>query len=95
MWRNADEIEKQLGGFFSAMTLCDDWKAEIVRRLDTVDPEQSENHRVRLELQMKRVKKLFMWGDITEDEYRLELTRLPARLAEMKPPPTLSSVCSW
>jgi len=35
---------------------------------------------------MKRAKKLFMWGDITEDEYRLELTKLRARLAEMRPP---------
>ena len=35
---------------------------------------------------MNRSKKLFMWGEITEDEYRFELTQLHARLAEMKPP---------
>ena len=79
-------IEEQLGGFFSAMKLCDDWKTEIVRRLDTVDPEQSEKQRLRLELQMNQAKKLFMWDDITEDEYRFELTQLRARLTEMKPP---------
>ena len=79
-------IEEQLGGFFSAMKLCDDWKTEIVRRLDTADPEQSEKQRLRLELQMNQAKKLFMWDDITEDEYRFELTQLRARLTEMKPP---------
>ena len=60
MWRNADKIEEQLGGFFSVMKLCDDWKTKIVRRLDTVDPEQSEKQRLRLELQINRAKKLFM-----------------------------------
>ena len=49
-------------------------------------PEQSEKQRLRLELQMNRAKNLFMWGDITEDEYRFELTQLRARLAEMKLP---------
>ena len=35
---------------------------------------------------MNQAKKLFTWDDITEDEYRFELTQLRARLAEMKPP---------
>ena len=34
---------------------------------------------------MNRSKKLFVWGAITEAEYRFECTQLRARLAKMKP----------
>ena len=49
-------FEEQIGWFLSAMKLYDNWKTKVVRQLDIVSSGQSEKQRLRLELQINRVK---------------------------------------
>ena len=86
MWRNAEEVEAQVGAFFSDIKLPADWKGQIMGRLDVEDPEQTLRQRSKLEAQINRAKQLFLWGDISEDGYHQEMAALRIKLADLRPP---------
>ena len=85
-WTNAENVEDQLGSFFSTIELPPDWRKSVLERLDAIDPGHIHKERETLELRRKRTQQLFAWGDISETDYRQQVSKIKTEIAELRPP---------
>ncbi len=85
-WTNAENVEDQLGSFFSTIELPPDWRKSVLERLDAIDPGHIHKERETLELRRKRTQQLFTWGDISETDYRQQVSKIKTEIAELRPP---------
>lgn len=71
---HADELEGRVGDFLRDLTLLPDWEL----RLHTAQlPEKKPQYEIdKMKSQLDRLKMLFMYGDVEEDYYRKESSRL-------------------
>ena len=68
------------------INLPSDWKEKVMARLTGErSRDEAESRRSRLISQLERTKKLFQFGDLTEQEYRSEKAQLERTIAEIGP----------
>jgi hypothetical protein len=86
---SADEAEQALGAFLRRLrlTLPENWQMQVLEILEhkAGDAQRAEGERSRLRGQLERLKKLFVFGDITDLEYKAERDQLQTKLAALKP----------
>ena len=87
-WRShhAHLLEGQLGEFVDArMSLPHDWQKQVLKLLAEPAPRQSENvaRRASLNRRLAKLRDLFLWEDISENEYRQQREKLQRTLAEV------------
>jgi hypothetical protein len=80
----ADTAEATFSEWIGSLTLPPDWREAIA---GTREPAaETEDKRGRLTEHLARLRKLYAWGEIPEDEYRAEAQRTHAELAEVVEP---------
>jgi DNA invertase Pin-like site-specific DNA recombinase len=82
------EAEDAVGEHLAGLTLPSDWKEQIldIIREKAESEENARQKREQWEGQLERLKRLFKFGDISEQEYKQERDELRARLRALKPP---------
>jgi site-specific DNA recombinase len=81
---SAEVLEGQIGEYLSRMKLPMDWKEKVMARLTGErSRDASESSRSRLMARLERTKKLFQFGDLTEEEYRKEKSQIEKAIAEL------------
>lgn len=73
----ADDMERQVGEFLKGIHLIPSWVVDV-RKIEQKATPQFEADK--LEHQLERLKKLFMFGDVSEDEYRKESNNLKQQI---------------
>jgi hypothetical protein len=83
----AQEAEDALGNLLRELTLPSTWQEEILAQVEgnCSKPENGVT-REQIEGRLKRLKQLFVLGDLSETEYRAERDKLRAKLADLTPP---------
>lgn len=80
----ADEAEGAFAEWIGELRLPPDWRTAIAA---THEPDRGgEAKRERLEERITRLRNLYAWGELAEDEYRAEAARVRAELAEVVTP---------
>ena len=81
-----ERLERIVGAWLATWRLPADARARVARylRRSTSDAVR-DAERSRVEAELERLRKMFRWGDVGEDEYRRESSRLRARLGELGP----------
>ncbi len=87
---NAQLVEERLGELLSATILPTNWREEILARKNSADPAKIENARRRLNAQLRRAEKLFVWDHFSERDYLKERAGIEATLAELAPAPPVA-----
>jgi site-specific DNA recombinase len=75
-----DEIEEMI----KQISLPPDWQEQIRSQVEAHIENKGDNNdkqRVTLNRQLERLKKMFYWGDIPEDEYRRQAEEIKTKLA--------------
>ncbi|SRR6266542_5099049 len=75
-----ERLERIVGAWLATWRLPTDARARVARylRRSTSDAVR-DAERSRVEAELERLRKMFRWGDVGEDEYRRESSRLRAR----------------
>ncbi len=88
--RQEDRLERIFGEWLGTWSLPRENVAELraraarFLRARSQDPSRDVERR-QLELELERLRNLYRWGDLGEDDYRADSTRVRARLAELGP----------
>ena len=84
----AEEAEASLGGFLRRFSLPHDWQERILAQIQARagTKQDTTQEKARIERQLERLKRLFVWGDLSEQAYRLDRDRLRAQLTTLTPP---------
>ena len=84
----AREAEEALGTFMQRLSLPSDWQDEVLKVIQGGSTQRLEvaRERARIERQLDRLKRLFVLGDLQEQEYVGERARLQAMAATLVPP---------
>jgi hypothetical protein len=86
----ADKAEKEFAAWLADIHLPPDWRKELARiEIRAVVADERERTRG-IEEQIARLRNLYRWGDIKEDEYRAETARLKGEAAVMVKPDMVS-----
>jgi site-specific DNA recombinase len=85
---SADEAEEALGAFMQRLTLPSDWRNRVLKLIQDRAGQRVEiaREKARIERQLDRLKRLFVLGDMQEQEYLGERARLEAKAAALVPP---------
>ena len=83
----ADEAEDALGDFLQQLVLPEDWQARVLAYIEASESEAANvaRQQARLEGRLKRLKDLYLLGDLDKHEYLQERDRLRAQLAVLTP----------
>lgn len=82
----ADKIENELGNYFAASALPRDWRNQILARFaSNADAERVKAQRRALTNELARARKLFVAGDLSDDEYSVEKRRIELQLDALQP----------
>ena len=79
--------EKQIEEYLRAFHIPEDYQNKILeahRKLEAAYEDTSEE-RTRWEAQLDRIKKLYKWGDIAEEEYRRDREAIQKEMAALAP----------
>jgi hypothetical protein len=79
--------EKQIEEYLGTFQIPEDYQKKILeaqRKLEVAYDDTSEE-RARWEAQLERMKKLYKWGDMTEEEYRREREAIQREMAALAP----------
>jgi len=79
----ADVAEAAFTSWIGSLTLPPDWREAIA---ETREPVEANDKRERLAERLARLRNLYTWGEMPEDEYRAETLRIHAELAEIAVP---------
>jgi hypothetical protein len=79
----ADAAEGAFTEWIGSLTLPPDWREAIA---ETREVAQGGDKRERLAERLARLRNLYTWGEMPEDEYRAETLRIHAELAEIAVP---------
>lgn len=79
----ADAAEGAFASWIGALTLPSDWREAIA---ETREPVEADDRRERLTMRLTRLRNLYAWGELPEDEYRAETQRIHTELAEVAEP---------
>lgn len=84
----SDVIEESVARILRDIQLPDDWQARVLARLESTARNESVTQSMRrdLEGQLERAKHLYVWKDITEDEYRAIKADIESRLPQPERP---------
>jgi len=84
----AEEAEQALGAYMQRLSLPSDWRDRALQLIQDQPGERLDigREKARLERQLARLKRLFVLGDIEEQEYVAERDRLRAMAAALVPP---------
>jgi len=86
----ADHIEERLVQFFLDLRLPEGLRETVLHKLaGDQAPDTSQQERTRLGNQLARAKRLFMLGDMTENEYLHEKARIEAMRSKIEPVETV------
>lgn len=86
----ADRAEADFAGWLDSIRLPADWRREMAR-LEVRSAVAADRDRQRvLEERLARIKNLYAWGDMPEDEYRAEASRLRSEMGVMVKPDMVS-----
>ena len=66
--------------------VIDEARAELARRLQVPDADLVGAKRRRLETRLAKLPKLYSWGDLSDDDYRREMSETRTMLAELPDP---------
>ena len=86
--------EYQIEQYLETLHIPEDYQAKILeahKKLQTAY-DDTEKEQTRLKAQFERLKKLFTWGDLTEDKYLAEKESALEALQALTPPETKSKV---
>jgi site-specific DNA recombinase len=84
----ADRAEAAIGDYLRGLELPGDWRERVLRRLQTETGRADEIRKEHAAImgQIERLKKLFLWGHISEKEYATEKRQLEYGLSGLIPP---------
>ena len=83
---DAQKIETELGHYFAAVTLPEDWRERIMQMFaDNADAARNEKQRRALVNELARARKLYIAGDLTDEQYHTEKTRIQTQLDAVQP----------
>lgn len=77
----ADDMEQQVGNFLKDIVLDSSWQTHVQREQQ---PQQPTYEIDNLKSQLERLKKLFLFGDIAEDEYIKESNHLKQEIKKIE-----------
>ena len=81
----ADRAEEQFARWIGGYRLPDDWRTAVARTsLDRVKVDERDR-RANAEERLKRLRDLYSWSDISEDEYRRQTSEIRATIAVVRP----------
>jgi site-specific DNA recombinase len=83
----AEDAEQQIVEYLANIELPEDWRERVMQlsRLDKAETESSEDKRRRLEGQLERARKLYLMGDMEEDDYRAMREDLKSKISALQP----------
>lgn len=82
----AEPLESELGAYFAALALPADWRARALSLFsDNADAAKNETLRRSLTNELTRARKLYIAGDLSDDEYRAEKQRIETQLDAVQP----------
>jgi hypothetical protein len=76
----ADKAEAAFAGWLASYRLPGDWRAEIAKLTAREARSGERDRRAVLSDRLKRLKKLYGWGDLTDDEYRTQAAEIKAEM---------------
>jgi DNA invertase Pin-like site-specific DNA recombinase len=79
----AEVAEGEFGKWIGSLVLPADWREAIAATRDVVP---ADNKQDRLNVALARIRKLYTWGDMEEDEYQTEAARIHAEMATVVQP---------
>jgi DNA invertase Pin-like site-specific DNA recombinase len=81
----ADVAEDQFARWIGSYRLPDDWRTAVARTsLDRVKVDERDR-RAGADERLKRLRDLYSWGDIAEDEYRRQTSEIRAAITVVRP----------
>lgn len=80
----ADSAEGAFGEWIGSLALPSGWREAIAATREPSIP--AEDRRGKLEERLARLRKLYTWGELPEDEYRTETLRIHAEMGEIAVP---------
>lgn len=81
----ADIAEEAFAGWIGGYQLPDDWRSAVARTsLDRLKVDERD-HRKGAEERLKRLRDLYSWGDIGEEEYRRQTSDIRASMVVVRP----------
>ncbi len=85
---SAEEAEEALGAFMQRLRLPSDWQDKVLKLIQDRAGRRVEiaKGKARVERQLDRLKRLFVLGDMEQQEYLSERARLEAKAAALVPP---------
>lgn len=89
-----DLYEEQIGLYLTSFHIPEDYQAAIVAEHGRLQSSygEADSERASLKARMERLKKLFAWGDIAEDDYLQEKRRIERQLQSLVPRDDYSQV---
>lgn len=83
-YARADAAEKTFTDWLGSLALPADWRQAIAATRE--EPSPADDKAGRLNERLARIRKLYAWGEIHEDDFREEAARIHAELAEVAVP---------
>jgi site-specific DNA recombinase len=82
-----DVYEAQIGGYLQRFVIPEDYQTRIVKLYNHLEGMQEgvEQRRKELERRLERIKKLYEWGDKSEQEYLSERRQINEELTQLTP----------
>jgi hypothetical protein len=83
----AEDAEQQIVEYLANIQLPDDWRERVVRlsQLDSQDADNLHDLRRRLEGKLERARKLYLMGELQENDYRTMRKDLRGKLSALQP----------
>lgn len=83
---HAETIETELGAYFSAVALPADWRDRALGLFaDNADAARNEKQRRALVNELARARRLYIAGDLTDDQWQSEKMRIQSQLDAVQP----------
>jgi site-specific DNA recombinase len=89
-----DLYEEQIGLYLTTFRIPEDYQAAILTEHGRLQSsyDRAESERASLKVRMERLKKLYAWGDISEEDYLQEKRRIERQLQSLAPRDDYSQV---
>ena len=83
----AEDAERQIVEYLANIELPEDWRERVLQlsQVDQEETETSEEKRRRWEGQLERARKLYLMGDMEEDDYRAMRENLKGKISALEP----------
>ncbi len=83
----AEDAERQIVEYLANIKLPDDWRERVMQlsQLDQAEVESNDEKRRRWEGQLERARKLYLMGDMEEDDYRAMRENLKSKISALEP----------